>query len=558
MLRKGKGNYVCEKRLAHFISFADPRTKLILATLEKDGIVDLAEARHLTPYIKRAVCVNDACGRECPRYGCCRYTRFLQNAKCGGFDFQVCNHNFLLADLLRRSRGERPLIQDYQAVIIDEAHKFLDAARQMYGASLSLMELRQAAKDVHGFTFAHGVKTADVTREAERILSKSALMFQFLNKEVPAAQFEDDETERFATNIRQKTERIMLALHENTKTLYSMLSERQVAIKYEARKKQALRTLSRINNSLTMFSQHSGLVYWLEESETPAAGLPDRVRFPVLQGIPKNLGKLLNSDLWGRNIPIILTSGTLSAEGSFEHIKRKMGLDHLPEKRLRESCKPSPFNHRENALLYISEATPFPNNRDSDYIDAVTDEAERLIQAAHGHTVLLFTSYKAMDMVWERLGTRQLPYPVFRLDRGGASVIEQFKQSGNGILFASGAIWEGIDIPGDILSMLIIVRLPFAVPDPVGEWERTLYGSLDEYKAEVVVPEMLIKLKQGFGRLIRTEKDSGCVAILDCRVNMSGSYRNRVLSALPPCRVASDIEEVERFMRDRKPAAYFQ
>ena len=106
--------------------------------------------------------------------------------------------------------------------------------------------------------------------------------------------------------------------------------------------------------------------------------------------------------------------------------------------------------------------------------------------------------------------------------------------------------------------MLIIVRLPFAVPDPVGEWERTMYGSLDEYKAKVVVPEMLIKLKQGFGRLIRTEKDSGCVAILDSRVNMRGAYRGRVLAALPPCRVTSDIGDVDRFMREIKPAAYFR
>jgi len=491
--------------------------------------------------------------------------KHMRDAKRGGYDFQVCNHNYLLADILRRSRGEEPLIPDYQAIIIDEAHKFLDAARQMYGCSLSLTELRRVARDVKGFTFAPGVRTWDIIREAERILSKSDLLFQFLNKEIPATQLEDEEAERLTTKIRQKTGNLILALKENINVLSRMLTAKAVMNQYKARHNEARRSLDRISDSLSMFVNHSDLVYWLEKSETNAVDKVDtRTRFPVLSGIPKKLGDLLFKDLWSKDIPIILTSGTLSAAGSFEHIKRKMGLNLASPKRLRETSKPSPFSHRENALIYTSEVTPFPSNQDADYINAVTDEIERLVQASRGRAVVLFTSHDALGRVYTAMEQRacspgaELPYPLFRMGRGDVAVIERFKQSGNGVLFASGAIWEGIDIPGDILSMLIIVRLPFAVPDPVGEWERTLYRSLDEYKANVVVPEMLIKLKQGFGRLIRTEKDSGCVAILDCRVNMSGAYRNRILAALPPCRVTSDIAEVDRFMRAIKPAAYFQ
>jgi ATP-dependent DNA helicase DinG len=118
-------------------------------------------------------------------------------------------------------------------------------------------------------------------------------------------------------------------------------------------------------------------------------------------------------------------------------------------------------------------------------------------------------------------------------------------------------MWEGIDIPGDILSMLIIVRLPFAVPDPVSEWERTLYNNMDEYKSRVVVPEMLIKLKQGDGRVLRTVYDTGTVAIIDFRVSRAGAYRGPVLAALPNRRMTSSIADVEQFYIEKKSPAYF-
>ena len=193
-----------------------------------------------------------------------------------------------------------------------------------------------------------------------------------------------------------------------------------------------------------------------------------------------------------------------------------------------------------------------------DYIAAVADETEKLIRASHSHATVLFTSYKVMDMVWERLIRRGVPFPFFRLDKGGVKEIEKFKQSDGGVLFASGALWEGIDIPGDALSMLIIVKLPFQVPDPIGDYEQTLYANMFEYKSKLVVPEMLIKLKQGFGRLIRTEKDTGVVAILDSRANCYGAYRERVLTALPDCYVTADIKDIETFYKAVKTPDYFK
>ena len=258
----------------------------------------------------------------------------------------------------------------------------------------------------------------------------------------------------------------------------------------------------------------------------------------------------------------------MELEGDFTRAKETLGLNYLPDYKLYSTTKPSPFDFKNNAMIYISENVPFPDNKDKRYIKAVADEIERLVIASHGHAAVLFTSYNAMGQVHAILKKRsndgglsvdgKPPFPLFRLERGSTNAIEQFKKSGNGILLASGALWEGIDIPGDTLSMLIIVKLPFAVPDPIGDYERELCGDMETYKTRVVIPDMLVKLKQGFGRLIRKMGDTGVVAILDCRVSERGAYREKVLSALPSCVVTSFISKVVNFFCIKKSSKYFE
>jgi ATP-dependent DNA helicase DinG len=162
-----------------------------------------------------------------------------------------------------------------------------------------------------------------------------------------------------------------------------------------------------------------------------------------------------------------------------------------------------------------------------------------------------------MGQVHAILSRRKLPFPLFKLDRGGTGAIDRFKQSGGGILLASGAFWEGIDIPGDALSMLIIVKLPFAVPDPIGDYEREQCGDMAVFKQRVIIPDMQVKLKQGDGRGIRTESDTCVCAILDIRAAKGKAYHHHTLAALPKTKVTSSIEAVRDFYFDKKPAAYF-
>ncbi|MDR0491473.1 MAG: ATP-dependent DNA helicase, partial [Oscillospiraceae bacterium] len=651
ILRKGRENYICVRKLKTYLAtIGDRDTRLELENLLQCGdIFDLAEVEGFSPKIRQTISVDGRCFDTCPNRETCQYTAFREQALSLDIDIQVCNHNYLLADTLHRAQGRLPLIPNYQMLIIDEAHKFLSAARTMYGAELSDATAPQLLRQIDEITFRReGLQTL-ARKAAKKLSDESARLFRQL-MESPSYQNDEDGSDKIAAmidkeaarhlrNIRDIAERLIATLYDEALFLKAGELLLWVSRKYgadvnaidlglllsdaanddETRKAQAMavhksicglkgvrcrvmaerekrlkkslgyntereafknakskildaiweksrllfrpdvpmgrnseriirivRELAQVRDQANALKKHSELICWLE------TGMDGK----RLCAIPNNLGKRLFHDQWNKKIPTILASGTLSAGGDFARAKQALGLNDLGYLQT-ETSKPSPFDYMENTLLYISENTPFPEKQSNDYINAVTDEVEKLIIASHGHAAVLFTSYKAMDMVWEQLTKRKLPFPKFRLDRGGVREIESFRQSNGGILFASGALWEGIDIPGDALSMLIIVKLPFQVPDPISEYEQTLYPDFHTYRDGVIVPEMLVKLKQGFGRLIRKETDTGIVAILDCRANKNGFYRECVLNALPPCRVTDSITEVKNFFETKKTPEYF-
>ena len=186
----------------------------------------------------------------------------------------------------------------------------------------------------------------------------------------------------------------------------------------------------------------------------------------------------------------------------------------------------------------------------------MAEEIVRLVGACHGHALVLFTSYRQMAEV-RALTDGQWQYPTYQSWRNGGKIIQKFKESGNGVLFAAGSCWEGIDFPGDMVSLLIIPKLPFPIPDPVSDYERQKYPTLQEYIAVEIIPEMQKKLRQGFGRAIRTEQDSCVVAILDERASIGGKYHDAALAALPTCPTTEKIGDVQQFIREQKRPDYF-
>ena len=195
---------------------------------------------------------------------------------------------------------------------------------------------------------------------------------------------------------------------------------------------------------------------------------------------------------------------------------------------------------------------------DADYFAKMAEELRTLLIAVHGHALVLFTSYAAMSAVKDRLKQHPLPFPLFTMGRNAPHTMAQFKAAPGSVLFATGAAWEGFDFPGDCVSLLVIPRLPFQYPDALQEKKREAYPDLRTFIRAVAVPEMQIRLKQGFGRAIRLETDTCAIAILDERAAKGSRYFRDVQSALPEMPVTSSIYAVERFIRRVKDESYFE
>ena len=211
---------------------------------------------------------------------------------------------------------------------------------------------------------------------------------------------------------------------------------------------------------------------------------------PTFCAASSRVPQLLRSTLWNTREPAILTSGTLAAAGDFSHTEQLLGLTTY--RPLRHFRADSPFNYKEKCLLYLPPRimARVDNRR-------MAEEIVQLVDACHGHVLVLFTSYRQMAEV-RALTDGQWPYPTYQAWRNGGKIIRQFKQSSNGVLFAAGSCWEGIDFPGDMVSLLIIAKLPFPIPDPVSDYERRQYPNLRDYINAEIIPEMQKKLRHGF------------------------------------------------------------
>ena len=281
------------------------------------------------------------------------------------------------------------------------------------------------------------------------------------------------------------------------------------------------RRLDSVSSTVSLFRQgHPNMVFYTEE---------DAHGGTMLCATISDLTAQLRQTLWRQERPAILTSATLAVGEDFRRFKEKTGL--LTDSRVTESVARSPFDYQRNCLLYLPQLPP--RQRSAAYYDELAKEIAALLDAAQGHALALFTSYAAMSAVKERLPDHGLRYPLFTMGRNAIHTAEQFKANPGSVLLAAGAAWEGFDFPGDCVSLLIIPRLPFAVPDALKEKERENHPSLQLFIRAVVVPEMQIKLKQGFGRAIRTETDTCVVAILDERASEGKRYIKDVLAALP-------------------------
>ena len=492
VVRKGKERFVCDARLAVRASLVQPSRKRQTNSLNIAAhILDMDHIPELSRYDRCRICVPQSCPRDCFMRLDCRYQQYLRDSMKP--DIQICNHNYLLADASHRLEDRPLLLRSYQALVVDEAHKLPDAARQMYTETLSsraMDELCLLLQQAHYKDFARQLRTAFLT------LSFSCT--QGLSK------------------LRRKVSEPFVLTPFRRAALIDCIALLQNAGGLPDVPRYLLNRLGEAESLLRLFLLQ----------------VPTRILYidydadgqPTFCAASSRVPQLLRSALWNTREPAILTSGTLAAAGDFSHTEQLLGL--AAYRPLRHFRVESPFNYKKKCLLYFPPRVKTRmDNRKMAEVRALTDG--------------------------------QWQYPTYQAWRNGGKIIQKFKQSGNGVLFAAGSCWEGIDFPGDMVSLLIIAKLPFPIPDPVSDYERQQYPNLRDYINAEVIPEMQKKLRQGFGRAIRTEQDSCVVAILDERAGIGGKYHDAALAALPTCPITEKIEDVQQFIREQKRPDYF-
>lgn len=518
--RKGKAHYVCPKRLERRLGQLDLSKKnwrAGAALLSLRGQLDMDGAAHLSSYDRARVCVSKDCDCAHCNQEQCSYLGFLEDCEGGNIQFQICNHNLLLADAIHRGTGRKAILPDACAVVIDEAHKLPEMARQMFGTTLEAGNIGDLITSLRRERF---------LLAAESLAELSGPLLRLMAQPFDGERYFND----FA--------RLLLAPARNLHIIQKQLQGKLSASTYHQLKKLA--------STMELLTQENpDLVFYVMEDSHGGS---------MLCAVAADMTAQLRSTLWSQGCPTILTSATLAAGKDFLHFKEETGL--LADGRVTESVSPSPFDYKSNCLLYLPLHPP--EQADSSYFDELAAEIAALADASWGHALVLFTSYAAMSAVKERLTDMALPQTLFTLGRNAVHTTQQFKASPGSVLLATGAAWEGFDFPGDCVSLLVIPRLPFSHPDALKEKNRAEYPDLRSFIRAVAVPEMQIKLKQGFGRAIRTETDTCVIAILDERAVPGQRHYDAMRAALPEMPVTDSLEDVVEFIYRVKGPEYFR
>ncbi len=529
VVRKGKEHFVCDNRLEQRIEAIRHKQK---NAAQKEALLslrkhyDMDTVKDLSGFDRRLVCVPKFCPRECPGRQTCRYQRYLEESKKQDVFLQICNHNYLLADAFHRREEYKPLLADYRALVVDEAHKLPEAARQMFGKNLCKDDIREIA---------YYLEREHQNVEARTLKAGMYSIFTIIG-----------ESHIFSHGIKenfQLTGECEFCLWEGIQMIERMMEQLKGVVP-----KWVLNRLQEAKEVLECFLQkNSKYVLHLRM---------DKEKIPVLCAASREIPQLLREMLWDREqaLSAILTSGTLKAGKGFARTLQMTGLEGRTG--VQSYVAESPFAYEENCLLYLPKTLQKCKRGSREEVEMVAGQIHSLICSTYGHTLVLFTSYTLMGSVYQILRDG-IPFPMVEVWRHSQEEILRFKTMENAVLFAAGSCWEGVDFPGDMVSSLIIVKLPFAVPDPISEAEKETYESLEDYIQAIIVPDMQKKLRQGFGRAIRTETDTCVVSILDFRAVKGGKYHEDVMCALPPCQMAEELREVQDFIRSRKGVEYY-
>lgn len=511
---------------------------------------------------------SDTClGQKCPDYDSCFVTRMRQRAL--EADLVIVNHHLFFADLALRGHDYGAVIPDYSIVIFDEAHELEEVASEYFGAQVSNYRIAELIRDAQNVMITDTVASGEILKVCARLQQRAdRFWLHFLQSGddrgpgrqrawsvVPDSRYvldanfimraakeqggsgapgtlldvEAADSAEF-TPAGQSLLGLLNALARLETTLAALKDPPQEVSNLVRRTAEIKRDLEFI-----MTCADPQYVYWYER----------RGRGLFLQATPIDVSALLAESLFDRVPTVILTSATLASNQSFDYIRSRLGI-----KQARELIIPSHFDFQRQAILYLPPHLPDP--RHPSFLAQAVEEIVKILEITSGRAFVLFTAVNQMNEAYQRVSER-VAFPCFVQGQGSRSgLLEKFKQTPHAVLFATNSFWQGVDVQGDALSCVIIDRLPFAVPtDPViAARQRYIEQQGGDSFYEYSVPQAVLMLKQGLGRLIRSTEDVGVLSVLDPRLRTK-AYGQIFLRSLPPCPITTNIDEIARVFERR-------
>ncbi|MGR8950277.1 MAG: ATP-dependent DNA helicase [Gammaproteobacteria bacterium] len=541
-LLKGRANYLCLHRLAMQEGardlFGHQQREVAKinqwATKTQSGDVtsfaDVTDGSSIWPKVTSTV--ENCLGQKCDHFEDCFVMRARRQAV--NADIVVVNHHLLFADMALKDEGFGELLPTAEAIVLDEAHQIPDIAANFFGDSVSSYQLKDFARDA---LLAQGTEAGDdqqlrAALECIDVVSDDlhAAFAAFTRSGEWQDIANDKEIQRAFSEIVNITAMVDQQLEEAS-VRGPMLDNCFARIQ---RMRQKMSLFDR-DASVAELEPAESNIDWVRWWETSKRGF-------VFHATPVSVAPQFSSMLKRYPASWIFTSATLSVAGKFDYFQHQLGLSHVDAQ-----SWPSPFDYEKCGLMYLPDIRREP--RDAEYVGEVIDSVIPLIEAAKGRVFILFTSYRALTAAAEMLRTR-IDFPL--LVQGEASrglLIDEFVRLGNAVLLGTGTFWQGVDVRGSALSVVVIDKLPFAPPnEPLTKARiRRIEAAGGNGFVDFQIPEAVITLKQGTGRLIRDTHDRGVLVLCDPRLRSKG-YGRTFLSALPPMRKTSELKEVVAFL----------
>ncbi|MFZ1179955.1 MAG: ATP-dependent DNA helicase [Herbaspirillum sp.] len=551
-LLKGRSNYVCHFHLQRMLQNGSMTSRddighlrkisRFMKTTSSGDKAELSMVPETAPIWNLVTSTRDTCfGAECQYYQDCFVMKARKEAQQA--DVVVVNHHLFFADVALKDTGVAELLPTANTVIFDEAHQLPETATMFFGDTVSTSQILELCRDVLAEGLSHARDGADwarvvapVDRAARdlRLAVPEDIVRLALQQIAPSSMFFPA-----LASLRDSMDDMTAVLEKQ--------AERTETI--EQCRARAIALSQQLHNWNSAQDKPSG-----EDDQTDVLWIEAFTSSLRLHRTPLSIAPIFSKQREGVSRAWIFTSATLAVKNDFHHYASQMGLSDEPAQ-----SWPSPFNYEQQGLLYVPNNLPPPNS--FDYTDAVIDAALPAIIAAGGRTFLLCTTMRAVNRAAERLreefAQRDLPFPLMvQGEAGRTELLDRFRATGNGVLIGSQSFWEGVDVRGDALSLVIIDKLPFSPPDDpvlaarIAELEKKGLSGFVHHQ----LPSAIINLKQGAGRLIRDENDRGVLMICDPRL-ISRGYGRRIWQSLPPFKRTREIGAVENFFAPRVECA---